>query len=57
MNDEKRDELLIRLDERMETLASHFKNHLSGHAKYTYLVIASTVGAFVSLILILLKGG
>lgn len=49
-------DLLICIEVKIEELQKHFDNHLSTHAKYTYLVIASTIGAFVSLILILLRG-
>lgn len=56
MNNEE-NKLLIRIDERLQSLQKHFANHLSSHAKYTYLVIASAIGAFISLILILLRGG
>ena len=49
-------DLLICIETKLKDLQKHFDNHLSTHAKYTYLVIASTVGAFVSLILILLRG-
>jgi len=56
MNDEERDELLIRVDERVCTLTKHFTNHIKHHWMVTIPMIAITFGSIISLIIALLTG-
>ncbi len=48
-------ELLIRIDERTKTFEQQMTNHLVHHFRYSILAWAVTIGAIVSLILIIVK--
>lgn len=50
MTDEERDELLIRVDERVCTLTKHFNNHIKHHWLVTIPVIVVTLGLVVALL-------
>lgn len=47
MTDMKRDELLIRLDEKLDGLSKQFSNHIKHHQKIAIAMII-IVGAFVA---------
>ena len=50
MNEEERDELLIRLDERVCSLTKHFTNHIKHHWMLTIPLILLVVGLIITLI-------
>ena len=50
MNDEERDELLIRVDERGATLAVQFSNHIKHHWMVTIPVLVIALGLLVALL-------
>lgn len=49
-------EHLICIDVKLSELKKQFSNHLTSHARYTYLIIASTIGIFASLFMLIFKG-
>ena len=57
MNEDERNELLIRMDVKLDELKLDFDNHLKTHAKYTYLALATALGMIVSMILFFIKSG
>ncbi len=50
MNMKERDELLIRLDERVGVIHDSFKDHLRRHWAITAIVSAASVSAIIGLI-------
>lgn len=55
MTNEERDNLLIRLDERVKKIDRCLSNHLTHHFKITVLVSGTALSAFVTLIVLILK--
>ncbi len=53
MNEKERDELLIRLDERVCSLTKHFANHIKHHWMLAVPLIMVVVGLIISLIKVL----
>ena len=43
-------DLLVRIDERSKAMNKNFENHLTHHARYTYLAISTALTALGSLI-------
>ena len=52
MNDH---DLLVRIDERTKTFEQQMTNHLAHHFRYTILAWSVSIGAIISLILIIVK--
>lgn len=52
MNDH---DLLIKMDVKLDTLKTSFCNHLQDHKKYMIMAWTISIGAIVSLILIIIK--
>lgn len=50
MTNQKRDELLIRIDERIETLAKQFSNHIKHHWAVTIPIIVIALGLIIALL-------
>ena len=50
MTPEERDELLIRVDERTETLETQFSNHIKHHWAVTIPVLAIALGLLIALL-------
>jgi len=50
MTDEERDNLLIRLDERVCSLGKHFSNHIKHHWMLTIPLIVAVVGLIITLL-------
>lgn len=50
MTDEERDELLIRVDERTDTLMKQFSNHIRHHYMITIPVIVIALGLVIALL-------
>ena len=50
MTDEQRDELLIRIDERTETLITQFSNHIKHHWAVTVPVLVIALGLLIALL-------
>lgn len=50
MDDEERDELLIRVDERVYSLTKHFTNHIKHHWMVTVPVIMLVLGLVIALL-------
>ena len=50
MTDEERDELLIRVDERTETLTTQFGNHIKHHWAVTIPVLVIALGLLIALL-------
>lgn len=50
MTDEERDELLIRVDERVCTLTKHFTNHIKHHWMVAIPVIVVALGLVIALL-------
>ena len=50
MNDEERDELLIRVDERVDGLTTQFSNHIRHHWMVTIPVLLIALGLLVALL-------
>jgi len=55
MTEDERNELLIRMDVKLDELKNDFDNHLKTHAKYTYLALTTALGMIISLILVLMN--
>jgi len=51
MTDEERDELLIRIDERVCVLIKHFTNHIKHHWMVTIPIIVAILGLITVLII------
>jgi len=50
MTDEERDELLIRVDERICSLTKHFTNHIKHHSMVAIPVIMLVLGLIIALL-------
>lgn len=50
MTDEERDELLIRVDERVCTLTKHFTNHIKHHWIIAVPIIMAVLGLIIALL-------
>ena len=48
-------ELLIEIKTKLDELEKQFSNHLSTHAKYTYLAFTSLIGVLITLLFVLTK--
>jgi len=55
MKPKDRDEMLIRMDVKLDELKTDFQNHLATHSKYTYLAISTALGMIATLLVALLK--
>ena len=55
MDEKEQDELLIRLDERVGRIDKWCSNHDAHHTKYMYLALSTTIGAIISLAIIIIK--
>lgn len=51
MNIKERDELLIRLDERVVNLTKHFTNHIKHHWMLTIPLLVIVVGLLITLLI------
>jgi len=56
MTEEEKDELLVRLDERVERIDKWCCNHDKHHFRYNIMAWSAAIGAIISLILLLCKG-
>lgn len=51
MNEQERNELLIRIDERVCSLSKHFTNHIRHHWMITIPIIMIALGLIVALLI------
>ena len=54
MTNKERDTLLIRLDERQETIETKIDNHLAHHFRANILLAGTALSTIISLILVIL---